>query len=303
MLDPAPVAIPAAPITVVPPPDPAPGASAPIELPPEVQEQLGGKFKTVQELAGAHDNLQTHKQTLENENRALRGENDVLREGHVSQPAGDGPTPTAAGNRSGSEDGPTGDELYQAGKYPEAMRAFAKEEAQRLVKPISDRAEETAADSRRKDMDTALVGMNDETRFPHFKAIQGEMATAITQRRQASQHWEHSLPPAQLLESLYFETVSRHPELLTAQSAGRGARAAALGGGGGGSPTRRGPAAPAPRTPSAPPPNAEMFKKAGLPMNNEQNEPTPEDLHNRQLAASGEALKKALTGGGTEGEE
>lgn len=308
MPDPAPVAIPLVPsAAAIPPPDPAPAeASAEFRaqaLPTEIQEQLGNKYQNMGQWLDAHGHMQTHKQTLENENRALRGENEVLREGHVSQPAGDGSTPTEAGNRSGNGSEPTGDELWQQGKYQDAQRAYAREEAQKLVQPLSDRAEETAADTRKRDMDAALGGMNDATRYPHFKAVEGEMATAITQRRQANQHWEHSLPPTQLLESLYFETVSRHPDLITAQPAGNGARAAALGGGGGGSPTRRGPAAPVTPTSSAPPPNAEMFKKAGLPLNHDQNEPTPQDLHNRQLAANGTALKKALTGGGTEGGE
>ncbi len=258
---------------------------------PEPKTFVGGKYKTPEELETAYQNL------LEQNNR-VQGENSQYRE-HYAREQSESQAREAE-STSAAEEQKTGrqnaEKLLSQGRYLDAQEAVTETVMAKALKPIADRQEAQDKEAQMNAASAAFDSLNrDEKNFPGFGKLEKPMDDLFNERVANNPNYAKSFKSVRaMMASLYFESRSQHPEML---SKGREIAGAVSSGSGAGARTPGIPQAPSqgkkPRWQTD-----DRWSKLDMPRNAHQFEESPEDVTNRELAEQGNQIEALLAGQG-----
>lgn len=246
---------------------------------------LAGKYKTAEQLETGYTNALEQLTKVQGENAELRDREQQARVEHAAQTPEEGTTP-APGATPGSHnpaDMPEDkfvawyNECYRTGRFFEANKAMQDRNIVVAQRPILKRVEESEAQRAARDLASELnIRKANPKRWPGYGKLEDKMHALLEDRTRRNPQYGLSFGSiGEMLDSVYVDAARQNPDLIPS---GERPEALLAGGAGSGSRGGGGGRSPAPKKPKR---NSKDWSDFGLPVNESNDDLTPED---RQIA-------------------
>lgn len=261
------------------------------------KRKLAGKYDTPEALETGYTNALEQLTTVQRENAELREEKEQTRAEHAAQTqeAGTTPPPGATSGSQNPADLPEDkfiewyNKCYVGGRFFEANKAMQERNIAVAQRPILKRVEESENQRAARELATELnTRKASPKRWPGYEKLEDKMHDLLEARTKRNPQYGLSFASiGDMLDSIYADAARLNPDLvpsggrsnaLLAGDAGSGSR-----GGDGGRP-------PGPKKPKR---NSKDWTDIGLPVNEGNDDMTPEDRQIVNEQARRDALAAA----------